>query len=216
MSSLRNGPLEKVRKAWDGRGRHGSETFEPRCVRVHISPATISPPCCFTFGCNGSPNSHAGPSGQESRAPHGGGLTWLLQSLMRNGGFYACLYFTLKKKVTRILRFSHNDIWYHAMRKRQHPERLSLQGFNIARGLLDTCRQSQRKFNIVVLRLPPSSSREITLSPILSACKELAFKQTPQVSELSMSFRQTECTPKINVIVFSPELLPSGGTMQKQ
>ena len=126
------------------------------------------------------------------------------------------VYTLPKKKVTRILRFSHNDIWYHAMRKRQHPERLSLQGFNIARGLLDTCRQSQRKFNIVVLRLPPSSSREITLSPILSACKELAFKQTPQVSELSMSFRQTECTPKINVIVFSPELLPSGGTMQKQ
>lgn len=51
------------------------------------------------------------------------------------------------------------------MRKCQHPEWLSLQGFNIAGGLLDTCRQSQRKFNIVVLRLPPSSSREITLIP---------------------------------------------------
>ena len=105
-----------------------------------------------------------------------------------------------------------------AMLKCQHPERLSLQGFNIAGGLLDTWRQSQRKFNIVVLRLPPSSSREITLSPILSACKSWR-------SSKLLKFPNSQChlerkhvvhrTPKIDFIVFSTELLPSGATMQK-
>ena len=81
MSSLCNSPLEKVEKACDGRGRHSSETFEPGFVHVQILQATSSHAALHSDAMAVQILMH----GQQSRAPHGGGLTSLLQLLMRDG-----------------------------------------------------------------------------------------------------------------------------------
>ena len=160
MSSLCNSPLEKVEKACDGRGRHSSETFEPRVCSCSNLASHNFLPCCFTFGCNGSSNSHARPAVQGSTRGWFDLIVTVTHEKWQACDNMGLCMFLLYGRVKRPLKFSKNAkilvchlsssihylvyvsfLLFFSIAEMPHAERLSLQGFNIAGGFLDTWRQ---------------------------------------------------------------------------